>query len=135
MQKHSADKLHIRLYILGWLILAAGAVFYILVTRISVLHNLPCIFLAATGLYCPGCGATRAVYLLIHGKPLLALWYYPAVPYAAVLYLWFMISNTVEFLSKGRISMGLRYRNLYLYIAVLLILGSWLVKNLLHLSA
>jgi hypothetical protein len=32
-----------------------------------------CMFHAATGLYCPGCGATRALYALLHGDFLLAL--------------------------------------------------------------
>jgi hypothetical protein len=29
----------------------------------------PCIFHKMTGLYCPGCGATRALYHLVHGHP------------------------------------------------------------------
>jgi hypothetical protein len=32
----------------------------------------PCPFHALTGLYCPGCGSTRMLYWLVHGKPLLA---------------------------------------------------------------
>lgn len=32
-----------------------------------------CPFHALTGLFCPGCGATRAVHALIHGNPALAL--------------------------------------------------------------
>ena len=32
-----------------------------------------CPFHALTGLFCPGCGATRAVHALIHGDPLLAM--------------------------------------------------------------
>lgn len=31
--------------------------------------SLPCMFHKLTGLHCPGCGATRAVYALIHGRP------------------------------------------------------------------
>ena len=27
----------------------------------------PCLFHAFTGLYCPGCGATRALHRLVHG--------------------------------------------------------------------
>ncbi len=29
----------------------------------------PCMFHKVTGLHCPGCGATRAVYALLHGRP------------------------------------------------------------------
>jgi hypothetical protein len=29
----------------------------------------PCVFHKFTGLYCPGCGATRALYHLVHGHP------------------------------------------------------------------
>ncbi|WP_211233956.1 DUF2752 domain-containing protein [Chitinilyticum litopenaei] len=34
---------------------------------------LPCIFYELTGFYCPGCGATRAVYALLHLDPARAL--------------------------------------------------------------
>ncbi|MDR4007522.1 MAG: DUF2752 domain-containing protein, partial [Ruminococcus sp.] len=33
----------------------------------------PCYIHQFTGLYCPGCGATRAVYALVHGDILLSL--------------------------------------------------------------
>jgi hypothetical protein len=32
-----------------------------------------CLFHRATGLYCPGCGATRAAYALLHGRVLEAM--------------------------------------------------------------
>lgn len=37
---------------------------------------LRCSFHELTGLQCPGCGATRALWLLAHGHPLLALRYH-----------------------------------------------------------
>lgn len=49
-----------------------------------------CPFHDATGLYCPGCGATRALYDLMHGDPLAALGMNPllvlALPYFAYIY-------------------------------------------------
>lgn len=33
----------------------------------------PCLFHALTGLYCPGCGVTRALHALLHGQVGLAL--------------------------------------------------------------
>lgn len=42
-----------------------------------------------------------------------------------------MISNSIELLTEGRMAIGMKYRNVYLYIGIVLILGSWIVKNLL----
>jgi len=33
----------------------------------------PCPLHALTGFFCPGCGSTRALYLLVHGRPFAAL--------------------------------------------------------------
>lgn len=119
------------LYLLGWAVLAALACFYLLITRVSFFQGMPCWFRTVTGLYCPGCGATRSLFLLLNGHPLMALAYYPAVPYAAAVYLWFMTTNTMELISGGRLRVGMRLRIFYLYIAVALIIGNWIVKNLL----
>lgn len=53
-----------------------------------------CIWDKMLGIYCPGCGGTRAVLALLQGKLLLSLWYHPFVLYAAVLYAGFMLSHT-----------------------------------------
>ncbi len=37
----------------------------------------PCAFRALTGLYCPGCGSTRALYCLVHGEVGAALRFNP----------------------------------------------------------
>ncbi|MGI6199877.1 MAG: DUF2752 domain-containing protein [Christensenellales bacterium] len=41
---------------------------------------IPCLLHSLTGLYCPGCGTTRAVYLLLHGDFLGALRMNPILP-------------------------------------------------------
>ena len=50
-----------------------------------------CVFHDLTGLYCPGCGSTRALYQLLHGNFLTALhdnaltvFFIPFLAYAAV---------------------------------------------------
>ena len=40
-------------------------------------YPLPCVFYFLTGLYCPGCGAGRASYSLLHGQILDAFSYNP----------------------------------------------------------
>jgi hypothetical protein len=47
-------------------VLAAGAVYVAAVTP-GTGRTIPCPFHAATGLWCPGCGMTRAVHLLARG--------------------------------------------------------------------
>lgn len=46
--------------------------------------KMPCLFQQMTGLYCPGCGGTRAVRALLAGHPFLSFLYHPVVPYMAV---------------------------------------------------
>jgi hypothetical protein len=58
--------------VLGATILGAGAIVFFF--NPSTHGFFPtCMFHAATGLYCPGCGATRALYALLHGNFPLAL--------------------------------------------------------------
>ena len=43
----------------------------------------PCLFHTLTGVYCPGCGGTRAAAALLQGKLLQSFYYHPLVPYIA----------------------------------------------------
>lgn len=116
-------------YTIG-LIAAAAAVFlYPMLQRVRLP---PCWFHLISGYYCPGCGGTRAVRALLHGRLLQSAWYHPFVPYAAFLYLYFMITQSVQRLSQGKLRVGMRYRNRLVWIAVALIIGNFIVKNLLH---
>ncbi|MCD8120580.1 MAG: DUF2752 domain-containing protein [Lachnospiraceae bacterium] len=127
--KNSEPELYLLGLALAVLFVALGAGIYTgalasLITKFSE----PCLFHRLTGLYCPGCGGTRAVYALFRGQIARACFYYPAVPYFAALYLIFMVTQTLEWSTKGKIP-GLRYQNLYLYVGLLLLLGNWVVKN------
>lgn len=56
-------------------VLAAGALF--LYFHSPFQHPIPCVFYLMTGLYCPGCGAGRACYFILHGEFLKAFGYNP----------------------------------------------------------
>ena len=120
------------LYIIGLVILVCGAL-YIFLNRMfgfkleGVLP--PCLFHEMTGLYCPGCGGTRAFHLLIQGKVGASLYYHPLVLYGGILYVWFMVSNTIEFASRGRFKVGMRYRNWYVRAGVIILAVNFCIKN------
>lgn len=107
-------------FVLGYVVLK--------ITGISI--QLPmCTLLKWTGLYCPGCGGTRACVCLMEGNVKASFYYHPIVLYGALISGWYLLSHTIEYLSKGRISIGMRYRDIYLYIAILILLVNWFVKN------
>lgn len=100
----------------------------------------PCLFHRISGLYCPGCGGTRAVKALLEGHFIDCLFYHPFVFYCAVMYLLFMGSHTAEKLysyilkkkspHKKSFVRGLDFRVSYVYIGIIIILLQWMIKNI-----
>ena len=120
-------------YVAGWLFLAVtGALFCVWkFAGFTITAYLPpCMFHAMTGLYCPGCGGTRAGYALLRGDVGMSLFYYPFVLYAVVIGGWFMISQTIERISRHALPIGLRFRSVYLWIALALVVVNFFVKNI-----
>ena len=93
----------------------------------------PCVFYTYLGLYCPGCGGTRAVYALFHGQLLKAVWFHPLVPYTAFLYVGFMGSRLLQKLHVPGIR-GWKFHNWYLYAAIGITAGNFILKNVLKLA-
>lgn len=120
-------------YIAGLCLLAA-VFLYFLIYKITGFriekYFYPCIFHKITGYYCPGCGGTRAVYALFCGNLLDCFRYQPFIFYVVIFGGWFLISQTIERLSKGRIAIGMRYRDCYLWIALAILGINFLVKNM-----
>lgn len=85
--------------------------------------NMPlCSFHALTGYHCPGCGGTRAMHDLLHGRLLSALHHHALATLVAPLALYTFVSEVVR-LVRGRPLPGDLMRNPWTYA----VLGTLLV--------
>lgn len=89
----------------------------------------PCLFHSLTGCYCPGCGGTRAVLAFLQGEFLVSLRCHPLILYLAGLGLWFLLSQTIEKISRHRIRIGMQLREIYLWIALAIVIFHAVVQN------
>ena len=136
MEPRMSKKEEKSLYILGWMLLAAAVLLLGITKGLHMqmkIFSLPCVFRELTGYCCPGCGGTRACAALLQGKIVKCFLCHPVVLYTAVIYGWYMITHTIEYLTRGKLAAGMRYRDLYLYLAAAIILIQWVVRNLLKL--
>lgn len=124
-----------QLYKLGLVFLAVGCL--LLFVYFKIIHpkgaSFYCITWSVLGIYCPGCGGTRAVEALLQGHFLQSLWYHPLVLYSVVLFGGFMLTQTLERLHFSRIK-GLKFHNWYLFGALGLVIVNWVIKNILLLG-
>lgn len=112
-----------------WMLAVAfAAAIFIWIFGDSWLVKVPdCMFETVTGLYCPGCGGTRAVIALLQGHPVRSFLLHPAVIYGAVVYTVFMIRM---FLLK-HYSIGTEKDGrvlIFIYIGIGIVLVQWIVK-------
>lgn len=121
-----------QLYLIGLVILVSGSISILVYFKIILpgIESIPCALLATLGLYCPGCGGTRAVEALFHGHFLTSLWYHPLVLYTVVIYGGFMLTNTMENLHILHIK-GWKFHAWHMYGALIIVIGNWIIKNIL----
>lgn len=121
------------LYKIGkWaLVIVIGGGLAFLVYGEEIWARMPeCVFRKVTGLYCPGCGMTRALYYFFRGHFFKSFMYHPVVPYGIIYYLYFMIYNFVNLhLFNGRLRSTHGERGIYIGIAIGIV--QWIVKNVL----
>lgn len=122
------------LFLIGLIFLAAGFTAWALIHFWlgKFLPAVPCFFSNVLGIYCPGCGGTRAAAALVHGQFLKSVWYHPLVPYGAVLGGGFMLTQGLHRLGVKCIKCW-EFHSWYLYAAIIILVGNFLVKNMLRL--
>lgn len=90
--------------------------------------GIPCVFQSLTGLYCPGCGGTRAVRSLLKGDLLMSFKYHPLVLYTiAALIIELIIYYYSRHFNKP-MNHGKRVRILIL-VGTAIVVINWLFKD------
>ena len=120
-------------FIFGLIALAAtmASVLLYVCTGFNVLNiKYPCFFYYITGIYCPGCGGTRAVKALLRGDIWQSFIDYPPIIYGIVVYLVFMVRCFYIIISGlfGRENAKDGVIIPYIYVGLVLVLIQWIVK-------
>ena len=88
----------------------------------------PCLFHTLTGLYCPGCGGTRAIRSLLKGDLRMSFQYHPLVLYAVFILFLEMILRTA--VKRQMFSMDLRKADrIFILTGAALTAANWIFKN------
>ena len=89
----------------------------------------PCIFHHITGLYCPGCGSTRAIHALLHGDLLGALRFNPLT----LLFIFILASYGIVYaiyLIKGKSFNASFINPVWIWLLLAVILLFWVLRNI-----
>ena len=120
-------------YRLGKIILLPGilgAIFLRAVGREGLTLFPDCQFRRFVGIYCPGCGGTRAAYYLAGGHVAQAFLCHPVVPYIAAVYLIFMVTCFYRRRFSRKSYRPIKIER-YAYVSIAIILLQWVTKNVL----
>ena len=128
------EKEETALFYIGWSLVFIASVLALIYKLFPLPLSkllLPCLVNSTLGIYCPGCGGTRAVWALFHGKIVRSFFFHPLVIYTAAAGGWFLISQSIERISRHRIKIGMKYRDIYIWAALAIVIINFIIKNLL----
>lgn len=126
MEKNKKDWTYICILI-GTLIIVFSVIFYI--TYISKIIKIPeCIVYKTYGIYCPGCGATRAVYSLYAGQILQSAYYNPLILYLVIVDFWYLITEGIAKIFNKENKFFVKNIKIYLYLALIILSLNWVIK-------
>lgn len=120
------------LFQIGWSIVGILFLLYITYHMLPfpvLKSSFPCLFHSILGLYCPGCGGTRSISALLHGRFWDSFICHPLILYTVIFGGWFLISQTIERISKHKIKIGMHYRDSYLWVALVIVTLNFVIKN------
>ena len=134
-------------YISGLIILLIQVTAIFVINRYSININdyiMPCTLNHLTGLYCPGCGGTRALRYLLGGRILTSLYYNPIVAYVFFPWIWVLVTQTIlRFRNKHdlhntgilslRIIHPMTVRPWYIFTGIIILIAQCIIKNMLFL--
>lgn len=123
-----ADDIIFMIGILIWIPAAAAGFWFKLRGYEELGTVLTCSVKAHTGIPCPGCGGTRALYSLLCGKPGMSFQYNAAVIYFFCAYIHFMFLYTYRRYIKKEPGGKAISVECYAYAAIAVILGQWFFK-------
>ena len=114
-------------------VLLAAVAFIIYAIAVSDRGGHTCSFLRVTGMYCPGCGGTRAVFSLLRLDIVSAVIYNVSVPFGLFVYIYYNVRWIIAIVKKDySYFVGQKYI-LCIVLAIVIILNC-IVKNILYLG-
>ena len=125
---HTKRSARVTAVLLGAAITVIGAVYL-------YFHNphrypLPCLFHVITGLYCPGCGAGRASYSILHFRFSDAFRYNPMYVILLPLIGIYIVVRAIDWMLTGENHVDGKINPKILYAIAILVLGFGIMRNI-----
>ncbi|MBN1816568.1 MAG: DUF2752 domain-containing protein [Sedimentisphaerales bacterium] len=113
----------------GLIAFAAGALCLFLFDPATIRFYPDCLFHRWTGLYCSGCGSTRAIHALLHGKILDALDLNPLMVIALPFILYGLGRQLYGWYS-GKKPTGKRLRAVWIWVILIVVVTYTILRNI-----
>ena len=128
MEKNKKDWTYICVSIATLIIILIAIVYIIYVNKFIKIPE--CAIYKTFGIYCPGCGATRAVYSLYYGEILKSIYYNPIILYLVIIDFWYVITEGIAKILKKENKFFVKNIKIYLYLALTILVINWGIKLL-----
>ena len=126
MNKNTKDWTYICVFIFTVFVVFFAMVYIRCFDKIITIPE--CAVFKNIGIYCPGCGATRAVYSLYNGDVLKSIYYNPIIMYILIVLLLYLITEGISKIIKKENKCILKDVNLYVYCGLVILLINWVIK-------